>query len=137
MKKFFFLMMAMVVLVSSCQEKEKIRKEEIHFYVYSTDGSNDIRGMVTCSIPVSKITIKEMNKLVDDVSKIVETNQSPRKIRSQIKERIYKIGGSHISFKIKIREKTIRRDADLIHGLIWYLSAVMLLSPLVYISCRE
>ena len=133
MKKFFFMMMA-VVLFSSCQGQEK---EELRLGVCSRNGNNNIRGWVRCGVPVHSLSAKEISILAEDISQIAETGQSPRAIKSQIKERIYEVGGSDISFKIKIGEKMIQRDAGAVNSFKTWILIVLLLSPLMYLSCRK
>lgn len=135
MKNIIFLIMAMVTMffLNSCQEC----KEEIRFGVYSRDGSNNIRGWVRCGVPVSSLSDREVNILAEDVLTVVETGQSPRAIKSQIKERIHEVGGSDVSFKIKIGEKLLEENTVAVKGFNALLVMVLIMSPVCILCFKK
>ena len=88
MKKFFVLMAALVVL-SSCQKK-------CSMWIVSV--SNDVEGCVTFKAPMS-FSQEDMGKLKTDLIKISEVSRSPEELKSLVRYKIRSVGGSGISFE--------------------------------------
>ena len=106
MKKFFFLMVALVVVLTSCQEK------------YSCDiavRSNNVSGWVTFKTPVL-ISQEDMCKLQTDLTKIAEECSSPKELKSLVRHKIRSIGCSCISFKIENNGMMVRWDVNKVYS---------------------
>ena len=86
MKKFFVLMAALVVL-SSCQEKYSM-------WIVSSD----TEGCVTFKAP-SSFSQEDMRELKTDLIKISEVSRSPEELKSLVRYKIRSVGGSGISFE--------------------------------------
>ena len=102
MKKFFFLMVAMVVVLTSCQEK------------YSCDimvKSSNVRGWVMFKTPVS-ISQENMSELKTDLVKIAEVSRSPKELKYLVRHKIRSVGGSGISFEFTTNGMKVSRSID-------------------------
>ncbi len=100
MKKFFVLMVALVVVLSSCQEK------------YSCDimvKSSNVRGWVTFKTPVS-ISQEDMSELKTDLVKIAEVSRSPKELKYLVRHKIRSVGGSGISFEFTTNGMKVSRS---------------------------
>ena len=102
MKKFFFLMAALVVVLTSCQEK------------YSCEiavSSNNVYGWVRFNIPVS-ISQENMSELKTDLVKVAEVSRSPEELKSLVRYKIRSVGGSGISFEFTTNGMTVSRNVE-------------------------
>lgn len=136
MKRIFFLIMAvaMVFMLNSCQNQIK---EEIRLGVCSRNGNSNIRGWVRFGIPVSSLSAKEVNILAEDISQIAETDQSPRAIKAQIKERLHDVEASDVSFEIKIGEKLLEENTVAIKAFNALIVMVLVMSPVCILCFKK